>query len=345
MTELNETNIMAYANKSPLLLVYSAKNNSVSSLMYLIDQKYDLTFVDIDGNTVLHHIVSMNVNEKEIVELIDRVLEETYKSLLNIKNNEGITVLDLATNVGKKKVFSRLVQDSTILHEAVNKDNIEMVKLLVENGVDVNKENEYSYTPLHLAVEKNNIEIVRFLVENKANVNSENEYSSTPLHLAVSKNNIEMVRLLVENGADVNKENENSNTPLHLAVDKDNIEMVRFLVENKADINKQNKYKDTPLLRAVYRDNKNMIKNGIEIVKFLLESGANIHKKDKYNKTALQWSKNPHITELLTEYDNTIEIETEPSDISYEEDVGLISLETENRKEYDKLSENKCTIF
>ena len=58
---------------------------------------------------------------------------------------------------------------------------------------------------------------VKLLIDNGANVNVQDETKSTPLHLASSFWSAETVRLLIEHGADVNAQDANHRTPLHLA--------------------------------------------------------------------------------------------------------------------------------
>ena len=57
-------------------------------------------------------------------------------------------------------------------------------------------------TPLHKAVCGGHIDIVRLLVENGAEVNARDGNDETPLHKAAERGYIEVVRLLVENGAE-----------------------------------------------------------------------------------------------------------------------------------------------
>ena len=47
------------------------------------------------------------------------------------------------------------------------------------------------------------LQTVKELIENKVNINQFDKNKSTPLHLAVSKGHIEIAQLLLENGAGV----------------------------------------------------------------------------------------------------------------------------------------------
>lgn len=54
------------------------------------------------------------------------------------------------------------------LHLAVTSGNVEIVKILIEQGCDVNAQTIDGITPLFLAQRENNVEIIGFLLENGA---------------------------------------------------------------------------------------------------------------------------------------------------------------------------------
>ena len=56
------------------------------------------------------------------------------------------------------------------LFKAIEKDNLEIVKYMIENGADVNAKDDYENTALILASRKGRFEIVKYLVENEAHV-------------------------------------------------------------------------------------------------------------------------------------------------------------------------------
>ncbi len=114
----------------------------------------------------------------------------------------------------------------------------EIIKLLIENGADVNKINQDRNSPLHTYLEQkegSNLEIVKLLI-NKGNINSENLYKSTVLDFAIKKQGNEIIKLLIENGADVNKSASCHGAPLKLAIMKGDYDKVKLLIENGASL-------------------------------------------------------------------------------------------------------------
>lgn len=193
-------------------------------------------------------------------ELFDFVIEELRK------NPTLIEARDMDSN-------------ATLLHIACGKGKLSTSQWLIENGADINALGNDNITPLFYAILSQNIEIVKLLVESGADLNAsmkdKGNDSATLLFFAIDSQNIEIVKLLVDSGADINKASlrDNDNvTPLYLAVDLENIEIVKFLVDSGADINASLSDNDnvTPLFLAIKSQN-------IEIVKLLVESGADIN--------------------------------------------------------------------
>ena len=128
-----------------------------------------------------------------------------------------------------------------------DKNNLEIVTYLVDNGADVNSKNNYGDTPLTEACSYGSLEIVKYLVDKKADVNPQDDEGDTPLTNACSYGSLEIVTYLVDNGADVNSKNIYGNTPLHNSIQKNSLQLVKYLVDQKADVNAKNKDNKTPL--------------------------------------------------------------------------------------------------
>ena len=90
----------------------------------------------------------------------------------------------------------RDVNGWTALHYATRYNRIDVVKLLLHEGADVNKQNDYKNTPLHLAARDNYTEVARLLIQNGADVNIRNYLNNTPLDNARKGSEVE--RLLLQ---------------------------------------------------------------------------------------------------------------------------------------------------
>lgn len=96
-----------------------------------------------------------------------------------------------------------------ISNAIIMNNNQSLIELLREKKIDVNTKNNYNninpgWTPLFLAVNKQNIEMVIILLENGANINdtitNKNKKTSC-LHEAARLHNLKLIKLLIHNGA------------------------------------------------------------------------------------------------------------------------------------------------
>ena len=121
---------------------------------------------------------------------------------------------------------------------AVRYENIEAVRILVENGADVNAKSAYQYRgAIYCATSNTNI--LRILVEAGADVNllhNENgDMAITPLVAAIYNDNAHSVKYLLANGADINAKIGGGGTALHVTAANNNIEIAKILLEEGID--------------------------------------------------------------------------------------------------------------
>ena len=131
--------------------------------------------------------------------------------------------------------------------------NLDVAKLLVSMGLDVNATDRWGNTPLHFdwgaADTPTNLEIVAYFLESGAAVNAANEEGDTPLHAMANHCNLNLAKLLLREGAEVNAKNKKSDSPLHATAFRGDsgIEVAKLLLANGADINASNQSGWTPL--------------------------------------------------------------------------------------------------
>jgi ankyrin repeat protein len=132
---------------------------------------------------------------------IDKVKEmiSNDKTLVNaIDSSSGIneTALGIVTFSGKK----------------------ELTELLIKNGANVNFQDAFGVAPLHGAARTNQLEVIKILLENKADVNLPTTTGKeTPLHYAARYNNADVVKLLLDKGANKNALDASGVSPLEAA--------------------------------------------------------------------------------------------------------------------------------
>lgn len=177
------------------------------------------------------------------------------------------------------------LQNETAFTSAVDNNHTEIVKIIIQNGVDIHYGKDYA---LKWASHFGNLDLVKFLVENGAYLYSE---SNTALKWAINQGHLDVAQFLLESGANINAGNGcimkkvlctfdfelikrliSLHPYLRLHVDND---LIKSVVDNKNTGLITAKLKDyeilnTNLINAVYYNN-------VYEVKKYIEQGANVH--------------------------------------------------------------------
>ena len=104
---------------------------------------------------------------------------------------------------------------NTALGEAASANDVDIARLLIDNGADLNAR-EVQYTPLDRAAVRGP-DVAILLVARGAEVNEpETITKETPLHAAAACGYIEVVRVLLQHGANTEAVDQFGNTPLDL---------------------------------------------------------------------------------------------------------------------------------
>ena len=108
-------------------------------------------------------------------------------------------------------------------------NNVELCRLFLSYGADVNAKDEFDQTPLLIAVSFGHLDQCKLLLENGASVNEMVFGGFTPLHTASCMGFKNICELLISYGADVNSGRDL--TPLYIAELRGNEEVVEYLTK------------------------------------------------------------------------------------------------------------------
>jgi ankyrin repeat protein len=250
--------------------------------------KFDINGGDNGGQTPLHYAIqgiNPTINARHLI--------EEKGADPNIANANGVTplylvvfypkivnlsLIELVLRHKQVDIDASIKDGSTALHYAIDQNNVNVVRVLLEKGADPNKRNNGGRTPLRFAVEAalsftGETQILHLLFANEnVNINERDESGSTPLHYAFMKSNVTIARCLIESGANPNIADVNGFTPLFAAVTfaKD-VNIVELLLNHKdVDVNcLSNKGEN-----SLYYAKKNLHGLGERIANRLKEKGA-----------------------------------------------------------------------
>ncbi len=131
-------------------------------------------------------------------------------------------------------------------------------------SVNLKDESHNNLTMLHIALETDQFEIVKLLIDAGANINAKDKLGRTPIMLVdlSEENSSEIIKLFIGKGANVNIQNkdEDNQTLLMTACDDENLEIVKLLLEAGANPNLKDNDGETAMMKTDSEEIKNLLK-------------------------------------------------------------------------------------
>ena len=253
--------------------------------------------------------------------------QETYKLYVAATKND----LELAKSAIESGALinAMTVDGLSLLHLAMITRSYDVAKLLVDSGINLEAEINYTYqsaTPIILAVKLRDEAMINYLLESNATrdekfihtcieyhlndifikfmnkiylelemIDFHDNNQNATLHTAAEYNNEKIITWLIEHGADIHAINDDGDTPLHCAAKNQALDSIKLLIKYGASINAQNNSGETPIFLAVEKD-------FYDATALLIELGADVTIKDNYNLDLLyeaQKNNNLKMIELL----------------------------------------------
>lgn len=194
---------------------------------------------------------------------------------------ENMMVIKTMLRMGLSSNSSRTTQILTPLQHASKTGNIELTRLLVDNGAELDTApSTYllnSFTPLMLAVKAQNPDLVNLLTAAGASLNMKARSGDSALSIATRLGNLTLVRILISKGADVNWlifNDEETESLLSLAAGTGSIKLTECILDAGSE----------EMGPAVFSAT---VRGEMEIIQILLDAGADINYPSHKGLTAL----------------------------------------------------------
>lgn len=237
--------------KTPVMLILP-KEKTAELYKLLISFRADLSQKDMFGDTVLHTASMLNVGANTFGILIDGGAD------VDARNKEGVTPLAIA----------------------VQKNDLETVKLLTASGADIHTQDTNGNSPLSIALAGSSEMLEAVVNEKNAGLTDSN--GNTPLHLAlICDAPLAKIQYIISLMKDVNTRNKDGNSALFLSILKNRQKVGELLLAKNADIFSTNTNNNSPLRLA--------LKYGGSVQDWLITSRT-IKQKDGTGNTVLHYA-------------------------------------------------------
>ena len=355
-TERGTTALMQAADQKHVdavaeLIAFGANPSATSAPVFRGGSTAALGASEDPRNAVRRQVIAImcdeaNIDLDALMTLVRESTDRVWIDLLNTNSNPSIE--DVCSKVSRGALgfangggFGRgqRVADGgefTPLVYAARSGAIEVARLLLAAGADVNQITRYGWSPLLTATQNRQYQMGKFLIDNGADVNIANNGDWTNLYLATDNRNVEggdyptpepdmddldYIKLLLEAGADVNARltestetrtvftnqwlDENGATAFLRASQSGDVPLMKLLLEYGADPHINTELGVTPLAVAAGIGwvegvtTEWSTEQTVEAVKLLLDLGIDPNYQAETGRTALHGAAHKGATEVV----------------------------------------------
>jgi ankyrin repeat protein len=184
--------------------------------------------------------------------------------------------------------------NSTVMNLAVERQDVDIVRLLINAGLDINQLCVRSHlTPLITATANTYYEIVALLIDAGADASTVGRHGHTALERAVLNDDSRLIELIVNHDPSVHAPHGAAKL-LNLAIKHDCFESLHALIAqglNCSDV--------LPLTNATLLMNLAYYEDSVGVAQVLLDNGVPVNAKDRRGYTAFMYAAEQNNIELL----------------------------------------------
>ena len=249
--------------------IKAVTDNLTDEVERLLNEDFDINYKVPDSNkTALHFAASsgldamvyklirlgadINARDFNLQTPLHEASAKGYKKVVEILVNEDAAI-DAQDSDLQTPLFHPLFHWLSQTSRTSQADHMDIIKLLVDKGADINAKDRYGNVPLHFAINNEcSKEKVQLLLKLGGNISALNHDHKTPLLLALERRS-PLASVLISSVTKIEDAKDRyGNTPLHSAIMNDcSEEHVQLLMKLGGDINALNHDHKTPLMIAL----------------------------------------------------------------------------------------------
>ncbi|ACA39876.1 ankyrin repeat domain-containing protein [Lysinibacillus sphaericus] len=183
------------------------------------------------------------------------------------------------------------------LFQAVEKSDVESLKKVIHEKVNINAQDASNRTALMMATYNQDVEAVKLLIDAGADVNIQDDMKNTPFLYAGAEGYLDILKLTIQAGANPTIVNRYGGTALIPASEHGYIHVIEeLLTTTNIDVNHVNNLGWTALMEAIVLNNGNPTQQ--TAIQMLIDHGADVNIPDKNNMSPLQHAKQKGFKEI-----------------------------------------------
>jgi len=215
-------NVQNIAGCTPLMFAAAIGNNMITKM--LIENGANIHLVDEDGKTALFYAITFG--EDNNLKTAEILIENGAN--INVQDNNGDTpllcIIKQNPDLFTQKEFARMF----LIVDTLKKNNIDLDLSMIDNNEKIKQYNEKSKN--YICITK---KIVKMLIQNGANVNIKDNDGNTSLMLAAYrthfKDYLAIIKILIQSGANLLMTNNEGYTALAIAVKNNHHKIAELL--------------------------------------------------------------------------------------------------------------------
>ncbi|XP_055599772.1 serine/threonine-protein phosphatase 6 regulatory ankyrin repeat subunit B isoform X4 [Uranotaenia lowii] len=233
---------------TPLLIACNRGHMELVNTLLANHARVDV--FDNEGRSALHLAA-----EHGYLQVCDALI--TNKAFINSKSRVGRTALHLAAMNGYTELVKFLIRDhnavvdiltlrkQTPLHLAAASGQMNVCKLLLELGANIDATDDVGQKPIHVAAQNNYSEVAKLFLQQHPNlVMATSKDGNTCAHIAAMQGSVRVIEELMKfdrNGVISTRNKLTDSTPLQLAAEGGHADVVKVLVRAGASCTDENK--------------------------------------------------------------------------------------------------------
>ncbi|CAK7330129.1 unnamed protein product [Dovyalis caffra] len=181
----------------------------------------------VTATSTINNSTAQNKDREDLVEEVEQLLGPEERAILEQNASPNLRKLSTAK--------------WNPLHTLALSGQINFMDKLLDDGLDVDDDDNDGFTALHKAIIGKKEAVISHLLRKGASPHVRDRDGASPLHYAVQVGAVQTVKLLIKYEVDVNVADDEGWTPLHVAVQSRNRDIAKILLINGADKTRRTK--------------------------------------------------------------------------------------------------------